>query len=90
MRRFLHPTAFLRLGSSIISAMTPKEKLIIDFLKRNQSKGFYLDLYDSLVFDFDDDEDFNRTLDELVSKEWVSEKDTGEALYELNERKLKK
>ncbi len=70
--------------------MTQKQKLIADFLKRNQGRGFYLDIYDSLAFDFEDDNELNNTLDEMVKSGMLLIKTGEETEYLLPEKKGKK
>lgn len=64
--------------------MTAKELHIIEYLKNQNGTGFYIDIRDELGVEFDDEADFDSTLELLKRKNWLYENEPGDTKYLLN------
>lgn len=63
--------------------MTDKQKLIIDYLTNHKGQGFYFDIRDSMALQFDDEDDFDKTLFQLSDLGLIYENDN-DTLYKLS------
>ena len=62
--------------------MTYKQKLILDYLNDKGGKAYYIDIRDTVGKDFDNEEDFDRTLNKLIAYHLVFENDQ-DTFYKL-------
>ncbi len=62
--------------------MTDKQNLILDYLKHHDRQGYYIDIRDAIGNHFDDEDDFDNTLYQLVALDLVYENDN-DTLYKL-------
>ena len=62
--------------------MTDKQRLIIDYLSSHNGKGYYFDIRDSMAMQFDDEDDFDKTLSQLSDQGLLYENDC-DTLYKL-------
>lgn len=62
--------------------MTDKQRLIIDYLTDHNGQGFYIDIRDSMSLQFDDEEDFDKTLFQLSDLDLIFE-NNNDTLYKL-------
>ncbi len=63
--------------------MTKKGLYIIDYLTKNDGIGYYIDIRDSIGFHFDDEDDFDNSINTLTKKKWIYENELGDTLYRL-------
>jgi hypothetical protein len=68
--------------------MTDKQRLIIDYLTDHNGQGFYFDIRDSMALQFDDEDDFDKTLYQLSDLDLIYENDN-DTLYKLTFPDLK-
>jgi hypothetical protein len=68
--------------------MTDKQRLIIDYLTDHNGQGFYFDIRDSMSLQFNDEEDFDKTLYQLSDLNIIYENDN-DTLYKLTFPDLK-
>lgn len=68
--------------------MTDKQKLIIDYLTDHNCEGYYVEIRDSISKQFDDEQDFDKTLDQLTDLNLIYENDK-DFLYKLTFPDLK-
>ncbi|WMN11775.1 hypothetical protein QYS49_39580 [Marivirga salinae] len=69
--------------------MTAKEQHIIEYLKNHNGAGFYIDIRNELGMEFDDEVDFDSTLELLKRKNWLYENKPGDTKYLLNSEMIK-
>ena len=69
--------------------MTDKERNIINFLIDQSGQAYYLDIRENLGHHFDNETDFDKTLQLLTLKNWIYETDFGSTLYQINEQMTK-
>ena len=69
--------------------MTEKEQHIIEYLKNHDGVGLYIDIRSQLGMEFDDEADFDSTLELLKRKNWLYENEPGDTKYLLNSEMLK-
>ena len=69
--------------------MTAKEQHIIEYLKNHNGAGFYIDIRNELGREFDDEVDFDSTLELLNRKNWLFENEPGDTKYLLNSEMVK-
>ena len=69
--------------------MTEKEQHIIEYLNNHNGIGYYLDIRKQVGQEFDDQTDFDLTLDILKRKKWIYENEPGDTLYHLNSEMTK-
>lgn len=69
--------------------MTEKEQHIIDYLNDHKGTGYYIEIRDQLGQDFDDEANFDLTLELLKRKNWIYENELGDTLYILNSEMTK-
>ena len=62
--------------------MTDKQRLIIDYLTDHNGQGFYIDIRDSMALQYDDEDDFDKTLHQLTDLGIIYENDN-DTLYKL-------
>jgi len=68
--------------------MTEKQRLIIDYLTDHNGQGYYFDIRDSMALQFDDEDDFDKTLYQLSDLDLIYENDN-DTLYKLTSPDLK-
>ena len=68
--------------------MTEKQRLIIDYLTDHNGQGYYLDIRGSMSLQFDDEDDFDKTLYQLSALNLIYENDS-DTLYKLTYPNLK-
>lgn len=69
--------------------MTDKERNIIKFLTDHIGQAYYLDIRENLAHHFDNETDFDQSLQLLTLKNWIYETDFGSTLYQINEQMTK-
>lgn len=68
--------------------MTDKQQQIINYLTDHNGQGYYIDIRDSMALQFDDEDDFDKTLYQLTELELIYENDN-DTLYKLTFPDLK-
>jgi hypothetical protein len=68
--------------------MTDKQRQIINYLTDHNGQGFYFDIRESMALQFDDEDDFDKTLYQLSNFELIYENDN-DTLYKLTFPDLK-
>lgn len=69
--------------------MTEKEQHIIEYLNNCNGTGYYIDIRNQIVQEFDNETDFDLTLEILKRKNWIYENEPGDTLYHLNSEMTK-
>lgn len=69
--------------------MTEKEQHIIEYLNNHNRTGYYIDIRNQVGQEFDDETDFDLTLEILKRKNWIYENEHGDTLYYLNSEMTK-
>mgnify|MGYP006345020963 CR=1 FL=1 len=68
--------------------MTDKQRLIIDYLTDHNGQRFYFDIRESVALQFEDEDDFDKTLYQLTDLDLIYENDN-DTLYKLTFPNLK-
>lgn len=68
--------------------MTDKQRLIINYLADHNGQGYYFDIRESMSLQFDDEDDFDKTLYQLSDLDLIYENDN-DTLYKLTFPNLK-
>lgn len=63
--------------------MKEKQNLILEYLKHNDGQGYYIDIRDAVSTHFDDEDDFDTILHQLVIQNVVHE-NNNDTLYKLS------
>ncbi len=63
--------------------MTEKQQLITEYLTLHNGQGYYFDIRDSTAMRFDDEDDFDKTFNQLLDMGLIYENDN-DTLYKLS------
>ncbi len=64
--------------------MTERQKFIIEYLVTHEGQGYLIDIRDNVAKYFDNEDDFDKTMHELINLNMIYENEYGDTLYKLH------
>ena len=63
--------------------MTTKQSLIFEYLIQHKGEGYYIDIRDSVGIEFENEDDFDKTIQLLIDLNLITENDDSDTLYKI-------